>query len=211
MNYLLLLVIKFFLPFMGFSQTKAKNYYTIPIELVANTGGQSECLTIKQAITDEPLKYDKKILEDYFVLGNYKQAAETFISTKEFEDRYLLFCNSSLLKIYTQNTAKELWEVDLMMVEELKKQFFKDSIYFAKSDDIVPEYRDQYLGHYKMLIDTFQNFAKLKLGKPFVIDFSTVDWKDTKTLYNHLRQSNVPHHDIKEIMTLLESRIKKPK
>lgn len=196
----------FSLPVFCFAQ-KAKPFYTLPIEIIGTNIDQTECLSIKEAITDEPLKYDKNVLSDYFVFGNYRSYANTFIATKEFEDRYQSYCNSKLLKLYLDNVNKNLWEVDQLVVNMLKKTLTADSLYFSTSTDIVPEYVDQYLNHYNSIIKTFENFVSQKLTQPIVIDYAAFNWRNSRELTKEYKKYEIPSTDANEMLIFLDSRL----
>ena len=89
-----------------------------PIKFISKNRTPTECCDY-YGITKDTLK--NKCLNYYDDIENYEN---TFIATREFNERFQYVCWDEVLKIYIKNINKNLWEAD----NEVLKFFIKDSI-----------------------------------------------------------------------------------
>ncbi len=96
----------------------AKTLVPYPIKFISKNRFPTECLDY-YGITKDTIKN-----KYYNYYGEITDFENTLLATKEFANRYNLTCWEDVIKIYSENLDKNLWEVDEMLVE----YFIQDSI-----------------------------------------------------------------------------------
>ncbi len=96
----------------------AKTLTPYPIRFLSKNKFPTECSDFYGITTDT-------LSEPYYnYFGNIDDFENTLLATKEFQLRYNWTCWDSVVNIYINNLEKNMWEVDLMVVD----YFVRDSI-----------------------------------------------------------------------------------
>jgi hypothetical protein len=152
---------------------QTKTMVPLPIRFISKNKFPTECADF-YGITRDTVNN-----QYYNYYGNVDEFENTLLATKEFQERFSWYCWKEILEIYVKNLDKNMWEIDEMVVQHLKK----DSIERVEWSDNNPPPRvdgnpitkDQWSAHESLLesskensgrtIKAFKFFANQKLTK----------------------------------------------
>lgn len=152
---------------------QTKTLVPFPIRFVSKNRFATECNDF-YGITQDTVNNQ---YYDYY--GNIDAFENTLLATKEFQDRFSWYCWKEILQIYINNLDKNMWEIDEMVVQHLRKDSIERVQWYRSNPpprvDGNPITKDQWDAHKSLLesskeslgraIRTFEFFADQRLTK----------------------------------------------
>ena len=104
-----------------------KGLVPLPIKSVSSTNFNRQWSTCPEdyGITTTEEVWEWRYAHWYYLYEDVEKYENTLLATREFRERYFALCDASLLRTYTKNLDKNLWEIDEMMVDVLVKDSIK--------------------------------------------------------------------------------------
>jgi hypothetical protein len=152
---------------------QTKTMVPLPIRFISKNKFATECADF-YGITRDTVNN-----QYYNYYGNVDEFENTLLATKEFQNRYSWYCWKEILEIYVKNLDKNMWEIDEMVVQHLKKDSIEMVEYSNNNPPPIvdgnPITKDQWSAHESLLesskessgraIKLFKFFANQKLTK----------------------------------------------
>ncbi|WP_282039932.1 hypothetical protein [Saccharicrinis aurantiacus] len=145
------------------AEEPTKTLVPYPIKFISKNRYWTECLDYYGIVSDTTdLKH-----YDYNYFGNMKDFENTILATKEFKDRFSWTCWDSVFNLYVNNLEKEMWVIDEMVIEFLKRDSIRSVKWWLETFDSNKYVKNKAIEDIKKFkgweIKMFQEFASQKL------------------------------------------------